>query len=341
MDVIIEKINLERKSAVDKVAVFLLDNFGLRYGNDADITLVARDNDNIVATASRTGGVFKYFGILPSYKGMNLSGKLIDMLKDDAFSKGIYHYFIYTSPDKVDLFKGSGFSLVNSNEYAALLESGCTTIEAYLDNLKVFLGEGQDRGAIVMNLNPMTLGHKYLIEEARKKCDELIIFVVEEDGSVFPFNNRIAIIREELKECGDVKVIPGGEYIISKATFPTYFLKRVDDDIIAYTTMDAEIFLKYFAKELNIKKRFLGEEPLDKMTFIYNESLKSILEDGGVEVIVIPRKEKNGAPISASKVRSLIKENKIKEAEEYLPQATLNFLKSKDGKEIIDIIKNN
>ena len=40
-------------------------------------------------------------------------------------------------------------------------------------------------GAVVMNCNPLTLGHRYLIEQALKQCDYLMIFVVQEDKSFF------------------------------------------------------------------------------------------------------------------------------------------------------------
>ncbi len=330
-----ERINTGRKRATDEIAVFLMENFGLRYGYDADTTLAVRDGDKLIATASRTRGVFKYFGILPEYTGLNISGKLIDDLMEDAFSKGIYHYFIFTSPDKKSLFEGSGFKEVFTNQYASLLEKGSTDIHKYTENLKVIVGEGKDRGAIVMNLNPMTLGHLYLIEEARKQCSELIIFVVEEDESVFPFADRIAIIRQHLMKYPNVKVLSGGEYIISKATFPTYFLKKVDDDITAYTSLDAGIFLKYFVPALGITKRFLGEEPLDKMTYLYNGTLKEVLEEGGLEVKIIKRLEKDGKIVSASRVRQYLRDGNYYEAFKLLPEATREFLKTPEGERII------
>ena len=48
-------------------------------------------------------------------------------------------------------------------------------------------------GAVVVNCNPFTLGHKFLIEESSKRVDTLIVFVVSEDESVFTFNERFAI----------------------------------------------------------------------------------------------------------------------------------------------------
>ncbi|EFA28598.1 ABC transporter, ATP-binding protein, partial [Haemophilus influenzae HK1212] len=38
-------------------------------------------------------------------------------------------------------------------------------------------------GSIVMNANPFTLGHRYLIEQALQQCDHLHLFIVGEDAS--------------------------------------------------------------------------------------------------------------------------------------------------------------
>lgn len=61
--------------------------------------------------------------------------------------------------------------------YAGLLERGQDTLEDYLNRVRSILGtgEGKNRGAIVMNCNPFTLGHRSLVEYAVNNCDEVII----------------------------------------------------------------------------------------------------------------------------------------------------------------------
>ena len=49
-------------------------------------------------------------------------------------------------------------------------------------------------GALVMNCNPFTLGHQYLVEYAASKVAKLYLFVVEEDKSEFPFADRIELV---------------------------------------------------------------------------------------------------------------------------------------------------
>ncbi|MFB0919017.1 MAG: [citrate (pro-3S)-lyase] ligase [Clostridiaceae bacterium] len=336
MDIVTERVNLENQAAVSEVVDFLKSYFGMKY-DLADVTLVIRRDDEIIATGSLLGNVIKYLGVLPEYRGENLTEAIVTELINEAFLRGIFHYFIFTDPDNIGIMESLGFKEVMTTKYSSLLELGNTDIESYLKDLSLNIGSVSGvRGSIVMNLNPMTLGHLYLIESALKEVDELIIFVVEEDSSVYPFEARIGIVKKEMEKYSHVKVIPGGPYIISKATFPTYFLKRLDDDIKAYTYMDASIFGKYFAKELGITKRFVGEEPLDELTEEYNVALKEVLKKYGVELKIIERKEKKGGPISASRVRKFLSIGDEAGALELVPEATKDYLLSAEGRSITD-----
>lgn len=332
-------INLTSERAVNEVKNWLTNEFQLGFG-EPDATAVIREKGQIIATGSREGNVFKYFGISPAHQGKNLSGILMNALMDEAYARGIYHFFVFTSPDKSKQFSGSGFREIIQNEYAALLESGDHSINGFMADLKRRLGEAKGkRGAIVMNLNPMTLGHLFLIEKARQEVDELIIFLVEEDLSVFPLKDRLAILQETVSGMSGVTAVPGGPYMVSKATFPTYFLKQADEDLLAYTTTDAGIFGKYYAKSLDISTRFVGEEPLDPVTAAYNEALAGELADYGVDLKIIPRKMAGEGPISASRVRRLLNEGKTEEAFALVPEATVKFLQSDEGKIIISKIR--
>ena len=193
---------------------------------------------------------------------------------------------------------------------------------------------------IVMNCNPFTYGHQYLIEKAAKENEEVLIFVVEEDKSVFPFSVRYNLVKEGTAHLNNVKVLPGSEYIISSATFPNYFLRKEDDSLIEYTKLDATIAGKQFGKKLNINKRYIGEEPYCKVTKKYNETLMEILPQYGMEVVLVPRKEIEEIAISASIVREKIKNGEIEELRSLVPETTFNFLISAEGKEIEEKLKN-
>mgnify|MGYP003174888283 FL=1 len=181
-------------------------------------------------------------------------------------------------------------------------------------------------GAIVMNCNPFTLGHQYLIESALKKVSFLYIFVVSEDKSEFKFQDRMKLVLEGTKHLSNIKVIPSGKFIISQNTFSSYFEKSKKQDIIIDTTEDVEIFARHIAPVLGVSVRFLGEEPFDMITRQYNNKMLEILPRYGIDVDIIKRKEVENQVISASKVRKLIEENKIEEIRKFVPICTLEFL---------------
>ncbi len=187
-------------------------------------------------------------------------------------------------------------------------------------------------GAIVMNCNPFTLGHRYLIEYAASKCDILYIFAVEEDLSFFPFTDRIELIKKGTADLKNVTVLPSGNFIISRTTFPAYFEKEaVTENTKIDASSDIETFARYIAPTLNITVRFAGEEPLDVVTRQYNAQMSMLLPKHGIEFEVIPRKEFGGKVISASRVRALLKEKDFDSIKELVPETTLNYLIEKFG----------
>lgn len=181
-------------------------------------------------------------------------------------------------------------------------------------------------GSIVMNCNPFTLGHRYLIEQALKLLDFLIIFIVEEDKSAFSFLERFAMVREGVADLNNVKVVPSGSFILSKMTFPEYFIKEKSKDIIENTENDIKVFAEKIAPRLGIKYRIVGEEPLDEITKQYNVAMEKVLPHYGINTVIIPRKTVNGNVISASLVRKCLTERKNEILNELLPETTKRIL---------------
>lgn len=186
--------------------------------------------------------------------------------------------------------------------------------------------EHSKTGAIVMNCNPFTYGHRYLIEEALKQTDFLIIFVVEEDRSLFSFDERFTMVCKAVRDLSNVKVVPSGPFILSQTTFPEYFVKVRDDELIENVENDIRIFGEKIAPYLDIKYRFVGEEPEDMVTNEYNLAMKRILPKNGIELIEIPRKELNGKLISASLVRKCLEEQDLEMLEELVPESVREIL---------------
>lgn len=203
----------------------------------------------------------------------------------------------------------------------------------YLDGLKSIKVPTETNGkvgSIVMNCNPFTLGHRYLIEQAAAQVDHLYIFVVEEDKSVFPFEDRMKLVKEGTADLGDkVTVLPSGKWIISLLTFPEYFNKDDLQGAAIDPSKDINLFGKYIAPTLGINMRFVGEEPFDKVTRQYNETMRNILPSFEVSFQEIPRKSTDGKDdvISATKVRNALKAGDFENLKKYVPKTTLIYLK--------------
>lgn len=227
-------------------------------------------------------------------------------------------------------------SILNDNEYFYIEDSheenddlynSNPAFRKYIEGLsKNKIANGGKIGAVVMNCNPFTLGHKYLISKASQRCDTLYVFVVEEDKSVFSFKDRFKLVQEGTAEFENVIVMPSGNFMISTMTFPEYFTKDAPTSATVDPSADVELFGKYIAPALDISVRFAGEEPIDIVTKQYNDAMKKILPSYGVEFEVIPRKEEGGEVISASRVRKFLEEKNFAEIARLVPQTTLKYL---------------
>lgn len=184
-----------------------------------------------------------------------------------------------------------------------------------------------NNGAIVMNCNPFTKGHRYLIETASKQVDRLYIFVVEEDKSFFLFKDRFEMVVKGTEDIENVVVVPSGKFIISSYTFPEYFMKDYVKEKNFDVSMDVETFCRYIAPPLNIKIRFAGEEPFDPVTKNYNENMARILPEHGMKFVEIPRYAiDRKRVINATRVRELLENREFDELKEYVPYSTFEIL---------------
>jgi cytidyltransferase-like protein len=202
-------------------------------------------------------------------------------------------------------------------------------VDVYLENYFSDFHSDGVIGAIIMNCNPFTNGHRYLIEQALHMVDHLIIFVVEEDKSLFSFKERFAMVREGTKDLENVTVVPSGNFILSQTTFPEYFIKIEDEDMTDNAEYDITLFAETIAPRLHITYRFVGEELEDEVTAAYNLAMKKILPEHGIQLVEIPRKtvaDGDGTAISASLVRKRLEQESIEELRNLLPESTVRVL---------------
>lgn len=290
-------------------------------------TVLITEDAQIVATGSRQGNVLKCLAVSPARQGEGLLGKVLTVLRQEAFRCGHRHLFLYTKPRNAFLFAPLLFYPVAQTRDVLLMEDRKDGIQEFLAaNAPQTIIQGS--GAVVMNCDPFTLGHRYLIETAASKCPHLYVFVLSEDQGHFSASDRLEMVRCGTADLPNVTVLPTGPYLISNATFPTYFLKNRDAAPEVHCQLDVEIFTKYFAPAFGIEHRFVGTEPLSALTNTYNRVLKVTLPEKGITVTEIPRLSLDGQPVSASAVRTALENRDWQTVSTLVPDTTFAYLKN-------------
>ena len=337
----ISEVPLSLNSVRRRVEVFLSAN-GLRLAPLDRYVVISRDEDGdeILAGGGLDGNVIKCVAVSEAARGEGLMNILVSRLIALAREDGRESVKAFTKPENAGIFKSLGFSLLASAPKAVLMENGRGGLPEYERYLASLARPGRN-GAIVMNANPFTKGHRYLIEQAASQVDNLYVIVVKEDRSRFPYAERKAMIEAGCAGLDNVVVCEGSDYAISAATFPTYFLKKLDDATDTQIALDLDLFVNHIAKPLGVTVRFAGSEPEDALTRRYNELMAEILPNKpnpepispAAEPVVattffveIPRLEQNGKPISATSLRRALDKGDLKEAMEYVPESSVSYL---------------
>ena len=306
-----------------------LASLGLLYDDGVEMSVCACDDDGeIIATASRQGPVLKCVGVSPDHQGEGLAASVVSETVTDAISAGLSHLFVFTKPSNRQIFDDLGFFPIVETTDVLFMENRRDGVKRFVEAIERPSSAGTV-GAVVANCNPFTKGHRYLMETAASQCDFLHVFVLSAEKSLFPASLRFEMVKRGTSHLKNVAVHPTGDYLISAATFPDYFLKdraRVDD---VKCELDLAIFARCFARPLGITRRFVGTEPLSPVTALYNETMKKLLPSLGVEVTEVPRVEAGGAPVSATRVRELLAKEgpDVIELADLLPDTTLEAIR--------------
>ena len=304
----------------------LLRNSGLTPDTQADSVLLIWDNGELIATGSRYGNILKCIAVDGNRQGEDLTATILTQLRQDALQAGHRHLFLFTKPQNRLMFSSLFFYPIAATDSVLLMENQQNGIVDFLNEFSVPDFEGIT-GAIVMNCNPFTKGHRYLIEQAAKECDRLLIFVLSEDRSYFKTRDRMAMVKAGTADLSNVVVLPTGPYLISSATFPTYFLKEQANTTNAQCQLDVAVFGTHFVPKFQISKRFVGTEPFCPVTSAYNQALRQLLPEYGVAFCEIPRLETEGMAISATKVRKILEEGNTEAIQELVPESTFRYMK--------------
>ena len=325
-----------------QIEMFLHTN-GLRYDDvDYYAAIVDESSDEMIAGGGLKGSVIKCVAVADGHKGEAVANVIVSHLIAKANAEGCQCVKLYTKPDNRQLFESLSFRLIAESPNAILMETGVGGIEKYSEELRVKseeLGVKSEElkndesvvsnarkpiGVIVMNANPFTLGHRFLVEQSSELVERLYVVVVREDCSMFSYNERKAMVSQGVRDIGNVVVVDGSDYAVSAATFPTYFLKQLSDATDTQIILDLDLYRRRIAPALGATIRFFGSEPTDPLTRRYNELMHQQL--GEEHVHEIQRKQQEGSAISASRVRKAMMEGCIWDAIQLVPPTTIPYI---------------
>ena len=310
----IQELPLSVPTIRRQVEDFLGSN-GLRLG-EVDLYLAVLSGEGaILAGGGLQRDILKCLAVSAEARSLGLSVPLISRLISVASERGFTNLKVFTKPENRALFESLGFKLLAEAPKAILMENG-RGLEDYCN----YLRDHRAPGVIVMNANPFTLGHKYLVEQA----SPAVVIPVKEDVSRFPYAERLAMIRRGCDGLADV--VEGSDYQISAATFPTYFLKDLSDAAETQMRLDIDLFGRHIAPALGARVRFVGSEPADPLTARYNALMKELLPAYGVDVVEIPRLTGAEGPVTATRVRALLDAGRFKAASALTPASTWPYL---------------
>ena len=354
----IQTLNPATPRQRQRIEAFLKRN-GLRFDDMHYYAAVTDDDGEMIAGGGLKDDVIKCVAVDDAHKGEAIANTLVSHLISHANQEGYGSIKLFTKPKNRQLFESLSFRLLAEAPEAILMETGIGGISNTVEALKKIKEESEKYkeynkeckedskkckevvktnlntstpqhltttpprgGVVVMNCNPFTLGHRYLIEQAAKQVERLYVMVVREDCSLFAYTERKAMVEQGVADIENVSVIDGSDYAISRATFPTYFLKRLDDAADTQMLLDLDLFRRHIAPALGATVRFVGTEPTDQLTRRYNQLMHEALKD----VRETDRLEKDGNAVSASRVRKAMEEGDMNTIRQLVPPTTLPYI---------------
>lgn len=309
------------------VAKKFLDSCGLQY-EVLDRLYGIFDADKLIATGGFCANVIKCVAVEELYREYGLVNRIISRLRSEMSNICKDNIFIFTKRKYDKIFADLSFYPIAYSQEAVLLESKRNGVSDFCKKLAKTAVEGVN-GVVVVNCNPITNGHLYLLEQASKEVDRLHILVVGEDGQFLKAAERLELVQRATANLPKAVVHSAEKYCVSRATFPSYFLK--DSGVVDSNQMemDLDLFVRYIAPSMRVSVRFVGSEPTDMVTSAYNSKMQEILPRYGIEVKVIDRLEYCGKAISASTVRKLYDKGDLVGIKPLVPQCVFDFLSAK------------
>lgn len=333
MDYLVEWADPSREGVREEITRFLALS-GLELDRQAELTLTVRYGTLLAAAGSLAGNTLRSIAVAPEHQGGNCLNVLVGRLLEILDRQGRHPAFVFTKPEAALSFERLGFYRVAGTGEAVLLENSPTALDSYLKGLASSRREGAPVGAIVMNGNPFTRGHLHLVETACRECAHVHLLAVETEASSFPFADRFSLMAQGTAHLKNLTLHRGGDYIISEATFPRYFLREPGQAARAQAELDIRLFGARIGPALGVTHRYMGQEPYCETTRSYNETMQRLLPEYGITAVEIPRLEDAQGPISASRVRRALSAGDAGALAALVPESTLRFLLSPGGEAV-------
>ena len=317
----------------------LLEQEGICRDGNLDYTCGLFDADwKLAATGSCFGNTIRCLAVDRRRQGEGLLNQVVSHLMEVQAERGNTHLFLYTKPQSARFFCDLGFyEIARVEDRLVFLENRRRGFSDYCTALERTRREGE-AAAVVMNANPFTLGHLHLVERAAAAHETVHLFVLSEEAGPIPASVRLRLVQAGVSHLPNVICHESGPYIISGATFPSYFLKDGDTVIRAHAALDLAVFGR-IAPCLNLTRRYVGEERTSHVTALYNEEMIRRLPELGIECRVVPRLERDGQPVSASTVRQAIHDGRLEDIRPLVPDAAWDYFTSPEAGAVIAAIQ--
>ena len=312
---------------------------GIRRDKNLDYSCGVFDEDGaLIAAGSSFKNTLRCLAVSSEHRGEGLMNQVVSHLLERQMEQGNSHVFLYTKAKNDRIFRDLGFyEIARVEGELVFMENRRDGFARYLKKLEATRREGKS-AAIVMNANPFTLGHRHLVERAAAENDALHLFLLSEEAGPIPFAVRKRLVQEGVSDLSNVILHDSGPYIISSATFPSYFLRDEDAAILAHAKLDLCVFGK-IAAAIGVTARYAGEEKSSHVTALYNETMAEELPRQGLEFRQIPRLAIGGETVSASAVRQAIHDGELSKAAFMLPESSLRYFESAEAADVIAAIR--
>ncbi len=296
------------------------------------------DESRLIATGSAFGNTLRCFAVERSHQGEGLMNQVVSHLMNYQAARGLFHLFVYTKTASAKFFQDLGFyEIARVENTLSFLENRRAGFQTYCGELARSRRKGRS-AAVVMNANPFTLGHRYLVERAAAENDTVYLFVLSEDASLVPFSVRWRLVTGGVAGLPNVVCCRSGPYMISSATFPSYFLRDEAAVIEGHARLDLALFGS-ISQALGLSARYVGEEPTSQVTGLYNRIMAEELPRMGIRCVIVPRLEAGGAAVSASSVRRLIHDGRLADIRPLVPESTWAYFNSTEAAPVIRAIQ--